>query len=80
MNKLTEHRVTQGLTVRQLAEVSKVSPTTINRLEMGKIKSHPVTIGRLAKALKIPLAELTEFIAVESPKMSGRKLLNSAAA
>jgi hypothetical protein len=47
---------------------------------MGKIKSHPVTIGRLAKALNIPLAELTEFIAVESPKMSGRKLLNSAAA
>lgn len=62
MNKLAELRATQGLTVRELSEKSGVSPTTINRLEKGHIKSHAVTIGRLAKALGVELATLREFI------------------
>jgi len=66
MNKLTELRAKRGLTVRQLAEESKVSPTTINRLEKGHVKSHPVTIGRLAGVLGVELSDLTEFIALDT--------------
>lgn len=65
MNKLAELRAIQGLTVRELAEKSGVSPTTINRLEKGHIKSHAVTIGRLAKALSVELTILHEFIVTE---------------
>ena len=82
MNKLAELRATAGLTVRQLAEESKVSPTTINRLERGKIKSHPVTIGRLARILGVSLADLAEFIATEDelPKKSRLNNLSTQAA
>jgi transcriptional regulator with XRE-family HTH domain len=54
------------LTVRDLAEKSKVSPTTINRLEKGHIKSSMVTLGRLANALGVDVTELYEL--AENPK------------
>lgn len=63
MNKLAYWRSTRGLTVRELAEKSKVSPTTINNIEQGYLKSHSSTIGKLANALEIDLTELAELIA-----------------
>lgn len=62
MNKLVELRVSKGLTIRQLAQVSGVSPTTITRLEGNVLRSHPVTVGKLARALNVSLTELADFM------------------
>lgn len=73
MNKLAQLRVKKKLTVRQLAELAGVSTTTINRLELGYIKSHALTIGKIAEALDVDILELAELIE-ESPKESGLAL------
>lgn len=62
MNKLLQLRLKAKLTVRELSEKSDVSPTTITRLENNALKSHPLTIAKLADALGAELTDLTEFI------------------
>jgi transcriptional regulator with XRE-family HTH domain len=54
------------MTVRDLADKSKVSPTTINRLERNHIKSSVLTLGKLAEALEVDVTELAEL--AENPK------------
>jgi transcriptional regulator with XRE-family HTH domain len=66
LNRLSYWRAKRELTVRELAEKTKLSPTTINRLENGHIKSTVVTLGRLANALDIDVTELAEL--AENPK------------
>ena len=68
MNKLLELRLKAKLTVKELAEKAEISPTTITRLENNALKSHPITIAKLADALGVELHELKEFIA--DPKQS----------
>lgn len=51
INPLRDKRVSAGLTVRELAELSGVHFTTINELETGKRKAELVTLGKLARAL-----------------------------
>jgi transcriptional regulator with XRE-family HTH domain len=66
LNRLSYWRAKRELTVRELAEKTKISPTTINRLEKGHIKSTVVTLGKLANALGIDVTELAEL--AEDPK------------
>jgi transcriptional regulator with XRE-family HTH domain len=61
MNKLAYWRAKRELSVRQLAVKSGVTPATISRLETGRIKSHLLTLGRLANALNIDLTELRDL-------------------
>jgi transcriptional regulator with XRE-family HTH domain len=74
MNKLIYWRSKRKLTVRELAAKSKVSPTTINNLEQGYLKSHALTIAKLAEALEVDISELADFIA--SPKTVALAILN----
>lgn len=60
MNKLAYWRAKRRLTIRDLARKSGVGIATISRLESGRIKSHLVTLDKLACALEIELAELAE--------------------
>lgn len=66
MNRLSYWRAKRELTVRELSEKTKLSPTTISRLEKGHIKSTMVTLGKLANALDIDVTELAEL--AENPK------------
>lgn len=59
MNPLRDFRIKQGLSVRKLAEKSKVHFTTINELEMGRRKAEHYTLGKLAAALGIDYKELS---------------------
>lgn len=61
INPLKDKRVAAGLTIRELAELSGVHFTTINELETGKRKAELVTLGKLAKALKIDWHDLEEL-------------------
>lgn len=50
-NKLLFIRGSVGLSVRDLAKKSNVSPSTINRIETGKSKGSILVASKLAKAL-----------------------------
>ena len=59
-HNLKAHRNRRGLTLDQLAEISKVNRATINKIERGVLtKSRSVTIVRLAGALEVKEEELT---------------------
>ena len=53
MARLRELREKQFLTQLELADKSKISEITLNRLENGKQKPRFVTIRKLAKALGV---------------------------
>lgn len=46
------------MTVRELAKESNVAASTISKIENGHIEPNPVTLGRIAKALRIPIENL----------------------
>ncbi len=59
--KLREVRDRRLLSQRELAERSSLSPTTILKLEAGRVEEpHPRTIRKLAQALEVDPAELVE--------------------
>ncbi len=59
MEKLKALREERALSLRELAEVSGVSHTTIWDHERGKEGAHPRTVRLLAKALGVTPRELT---------------------
>lgn len=61
MSKLKESRLAQGLTVAQLAELSKVSARTIQKYESGEINIEKAAVGNmlaLAEVLKVEIKDL----------------------
>ena len=53
MNKLKTLRESHFLSQEDLAKISNMTVSTINRLENGKQKPRLTTIRKLAKALKV---------------------------
>jgi transcriptional regulator with XRE-family HTH domain len=58
MERLKHIRAERGLTLRDLAQESGVSKDTISEIERGVRKPHPTTLGKLAKALDVEVADL----------------------
>ncbi len=75
MNKLLQLRLKAKLTVKELAEKADVSPTTITRLENNALRSHPITIAKLADALGAEITELMGFIT--DPKLNPHATLET---
>ena len=61
-DRLVEYRRRQGLSQRDLAEMSGVSPSTIYEIEKGRREAKPSTLRKLATALGV---EVTNLIAEE---------------
>jgi transcriptional regulator with XRE-family HTH domain len=57
---LAAHRRRQGLTQRQLGELSGVAHTTVQRLESLKRGAYPHTLRKLATALGVAPEELLD--------------------
>ena len=57
--KIKKLRQQQAFSLSDLANLTKLSRVTINRIENGKQKPMPRTIRRLAKALGVSVQELT---------------------
>ena len=51
-------RANAGLTARELSKLSNVGANTISRIENGCSQPKASTIGKIAKALNVPLLEL----------------------
>jgi transcriptional regulator with XRE-family HTH domain len=58
VDKLKRLREDRALSLRELAEASGVSHTTIWEHERGKVGAHPRTVRLLARALGVPPREL----------------------
>ncbi|MGA6154415.1 helix-turn-helix domain-containing protein [Stenotrophomonas sp. NPDC087984] len=57
--RIARARKTRHLTQRGLAERSHVSYSTITKVEQGQLPASPSVIGALARALSVPVSELT---------------------
>ena len=55
--RLQEHRMRRALSQQELADLAKVSRTTIIKLEAGR-RAWPKTVRKLAKALKVDPEDL----------------------
>ncbi len=61
MPTLREARTRRLFSVRALAEVAGVSPTTINLVETGRRMPHFGTMRKIAQALDLQPREIAEF-------------------
>ncbi len=68
MRPIRRLRAEKGLTVRELAEASGVNKNTISDLEHGLRKPRPVTLGKLAVALGVPVEALEDAPIPPLPK------------
>lgn len=59
--KLKEQRKKAGLTLRQLAEITGISKSTLNNIENGATDPHISTVVTLAKFFCCNLSELIIF-------------------
>ena len=59
-SRLREERRRRRLSLRKLAEVSGLSPTTVHQIETGRGSPSLATLQALASALGVPLAALFE--------------------
>ena len=63
---LKVRRQSLGITLKDLAHFSGVAPSTLSRLERGRIDSDPVTKAKVARALRTPVSELWPSESVRS--------------
>ncbi|GAA0473554.1 helix-turn-helix domain-containing protein [Streptomyces stramineus] len=57
--RISHARKVRRLTQRELAELSHVSYSTLTKVEQGVLPASPGVIGALARALSVPVTELT---------------------
>jgi transcriptional regulator with XRE-family HTH domain len=53
-------RLSAGISQRALAEQSGIDQSTVVRIERGEVSARPMTLGKLARVLDIPLEDLLE--------------------
>ena len=54
-------RARAGLSTEEISKKSEVGRVTISRIQNGIVQPNPVTIGKLARALDIPVEDLIIF-------------------
>ena len=65
---ICDHRQRMGMTQEELARRAGLAPTSIVRLESGEVRAPRLsTLGALAKAFQIPVAELVQYVSDIKP-------------
>jgi transcriptional regulator with XRE-family HTH domain len=54
-------RAKAGLSTEEVSKKADIGRVTISRIQNGAINPNPVTIGKLAKALNVPVEDLIIF-------------------
>lgn len=57
-SRIREIRQQQGISVRRLAAIAFVNPSTVSRLERGKTRCNEVTIAQVARSLSVAPTEI----------------------
>jgi len=66
-------RVERGLQQRQLALASSLAPSMVSQIESGRLTPSLHTVGRLASALRVPVAALFEIPACNRISISRKR-------
>ena len=74
---LKKYRESRNLSIKQLAELAGVGNGTIGEIERGKNKSKPVTLEKIAKALKLTPEERDTLFSCLIPKDIGKKIIEA---
>ena len=72
MPRLREVRISRLLSMRQLAKLAGLSPTTIYLIESGRRLPQYETMRRLAEALRVEPGDVEEFRAARGAAMEGK--------
>jgi transcriptional regulator with XRE-family HTH domain len=79
MNKLALWRAKRGMTIRELANKSSITTSTISQIEKGHRKAYLSTIGKLATALEIEIEELVDLVETNTGREDKNPKRNRAA-
>ena len=75
---LARLRAERGLTQAQLAQRADLSRLALGKIERGEVEPRSATVGRLAKALNVPLRELVTSVApLEGVRFRAKKRVNT---
>lgn len=61
VNNFILARAKAGLSTEEVSKKAEVGRVTISRIQNGTIQPNPVTIGKLARALDVPVEDLIIF-------------------
>lgn len=75
--KLKEARARRYVTIRQLAELARVSTATIQGIEAGKTTPTLTTAAKLARALEMNPDDIDELRAAAARTIEGRSKRNA---
>jgi transcriptional regulator with XRE-family HTH domain len=73
MPSLREIRLRKFMTIRELAAAAQVTPRTIVDIELGRTAPRQTTMRRIAAALNVDPAEVTEFVATVEAAIETRE-------
>ena len=77
-SNLARLRAERGLTQAQLAQRADLSRLALGKIERGEVEPRSATVGRLAKALSVPLRELVTSVApLEGVRFRAKKRVNT---
>ena len=66
-NIIRKHRQEKNYTIRDLAAKAEISPTMLNRIELGQRAAKPEIIYKLCKILNCPTSTLNELLKIAYP-------------
>ncbi len=58
--RVWERRNERGITLEELEKVTKISRSTLNRIENGQISPRFIHLEKIAKALNVKITDLVE--------------------
>jgi Predicted transcriptional regulators len=61
-NKIKRKRITKGLSIRGLAEIARLNPATIQKIETQSVSPNPATAKKICDALEVEFNEIFEII------------------
>jgi len=59
---MNRQRITKGLSIRGLADIAKLNPVTILKIENQKSKPNPSTAAKICKALGVEFDDIFEIV------------------
>lgn len=79
MKKLTELRRARGWSKAELARRAQLSEGDVGKIESGRLVPYETQLGRLARALDVPVAKAATLLGGDEPAPATRKATHNPA-